>query len=954
MSAIVGFNSVVRPGSRSRLLGAGSALVLSALGSAAAQAQDADTSTIETVTVTSTRVQREGYSAPTPVTSVSAKDIEDETPTTVADVLTNIPSFRPDSTPTTSGVNSLGGGQITADLRGLGADRTLVLVNGKRFVPVSSDGTPDLTQIPTLLVDRVEVVTGGASAAYGSDAVAGVVNFILKNHLKGLQGSLQYGESQYSDDIEEQGSLAYGGSFLDDKLTVMVGADYINNEGIGGQYTRPWGRREVGLITNSAYATNGLPNYIIAPGDHNSTMSNGGLIVGATTTTGAKSAALNGIAFGPGGTPYNFEYGKVFGTSMIGGEQGEPNPTLNSLLGKPFTALTSLGRAEYAIDPDITAFLEISASRTTAGGASQQPRDSGLVIHSDNAYLPQSITSAMAADHLSTITIGRYYDDIGLIKLHTQNKTGRVIGGFEGKIFGDWTWDANYQYGENRYFLNFGPNNRNNANWLLATDAVVNSATGATVCRSTLTNPASGCIPVDPFGDGSAKTNSFVNGSATYKLVMDQTVTDIDLNGNPFSTWAGVVSVASGLEYRREAARATADSVSTQVNADGSTGGWDLGNQKNFAGAYNIYEGYVETVVPIAKDLPFAEEADINGAARVTSYSTAGGTTTWKLGFNWQPIDDIRFRGTRSHDVRAPNLSELFQGGTGSSYTQINDRVAGVVQVRQIGEGNLGLKPEKAETWTGGFVFQPTWLQGFALSVDYWNIRVEDVISQIGAPTLLSGCYAGNALYCQSVIFNPNGSVNYIISQSLNLNRLKTSGVDFESGYTFDENTLDIPGKFALHGLATYVDEDTTVLPGNIVQNTVGQVSSFNRLSGVPKWQGNATLNWDLEEWSANIRARYIGAGVFYNGFTSGTGAANTISNNYVGEFVYFDLGGAYKFDAWGLQAQLFANIQNLFNKTPALVPSQAAGGTNESSTNTTYYDPIGRLYKIGLRFAMN
>jgi hypothetical protein len=219
---------------------------------------------------------------------------------------------------------------------------------------------------------------------------------------------------------------------------------------------------------------------------------------------------------------------------------------------------------------------------------------------------------------------------------------------------------------------------------------------------------------------------------------------------------------------------------------------------------------------------------------------------------------------------------------------------------------------------------------------------------------LLSGCLAGNQLFCQSVVFNPNGSVNFIISQSLNLNRLKTSGVDFESSYSFDEDALGLPGKFGLHMLATYVNEDTSILPGNVVQNTVGQVSQFNRLSGVPKWQGNATITWDMEPWSANLRARYLGAGVFSPTFTTGAGAANTITNNYVGDFVYFDIGGSYNFDAWGLQAQAFGTIQNLFNKAPAFVPSQAAGGTNESSTNTAFYDPIGRLYKVGLRFSTN
>jgi iron complex outermembrane receptor protein len=937
-----------------RLLAAVSVVAICAAMNVPARAQDADGG-VETATVTSTRVERDGYSAPTPVTSVSTKDIQQQAPSTVGDVLDNLPSFRPTSTPTTSGVNSLGGGQVTADLRGLGASRTLLLVNGKRFVPSATDGTSDLTQIPTLLVERVEVVTGGASAAYGSDAVTGVVNIILNNHFEGFKANVQYGESKYSDDIEEQGALAYGGSALGGRLRFTIGADYVNNEGIGGQYTRDWGRKEVGLITNPAFATNKLPNYIISPNDHTATMSNGGLIVSAKTTAGATSAALNGIAFGPGGVPQNFKFGQVFGSSMIGGEQAQPNPTLNSNLGKPFNALTGLGHVEYDLTPDIKAYLDVSGARTGAGGASQQPRDTGLVIKSDNAYLPSSIKTAMATDGLSSITLGRYYDDTGLVKLHSTNQTYRVIGGFEGKVFGDWNWDANYQYGKNTYFLNFGPNNRNQANFLQASDAVVNPATGAIVCRST-TAQAAGCIPVDVLGDGSETLNPYVNGSATYHLVNEQTVADIDLNGEPFSTWAGPVSVAAGLEYRREAARAIADPVSTQVNADNSTGGWALGNQKNFGGAFNVYDGYLETVVPLAGSdpvIPLLRNIDVNAAIRLTSYSTAGGVTTWKTGFNWQPIDDLRIRGTRSHDVRAPNISELFQGGTGSSYTSVFDKVLNQsVQIRQVGQGNTALKPEKAETWTGGFVYQPSWLDAFQLSVDYYNIRVAGVISSIGAPTLAAGCYAGNALYCQSVNFNPNGTINYIVSQSLNLNTLKTSGVDFESSYSIPANDLlaDLDGTLSVHGLATYVNDLINVLPGNVVQNSVGQVSNFNRISGVPKWTGTADISYDFEPWSVNLRMHYVGAGVFGYSLTNGAGAANTIANNTVGDLVYFDVGGSYNFSVEGWPVQLYGTVDNLFDKDPPSVPSGAAGGANETSTNPVFYDSIGRLFKIGLR----
>ncbi len=912
----------------------------------------------EAVTVTSTRVQREGYSAPTPVTSVSTKDLEQQAPSTLGDVLADLPSFRQTNSPTTTGVGSLNGGQITADLRGLGASRTLVLVNGKRFVPAAADGTADLNQIPTLLVSRVDVVTGGASAAYGSDAVSGVVNFILDNHFEGFKANFQYAESKYSDDLEQQGALAYGGSGLGGRLHYMAGIDYINNEGIGIQDTRPWGQKDVGLITNAAYATNKQPNYIIAPNVHTSTISNGGLIVSAKTTAGATSTALNGIAFGPGGTPYNFQFGTVYGSSMIGGEQGRPNPTLNSDLGKPFNSLSGLSHIEYDLTPDLTAYLEASAARVGAGGESQEARDTGVVIKSDNAYLPASVASAMTADKLASVTVGRYYDDTGRVQLHSTDQTYRVIGGLRGdfNLLGNWKWDANYQYGKNTYYLIFGPNNRNQANFQQAVDAVVNPGTGSIVCRSTLTSPNNGCIPVDIFGDGSETTNSFVNGSATYHLVTEQSVADIDLNGEPFSTWAGPVSVATGLEYRREAGRGLADPVSTQVNADGSTGGWALGNQKNFAGGYNVYEGYLETVLPIVGDnsaIPLIRNIDVNAAARLTSYSTSGGTTTWKAGLNWQPFDDLRIRGTRSHDVRAPNLSELFVGGTGSSYTPVFDKVLNQsVQIRGVASGNPLLKPEKAETWTGGFVYQPSWLEGFAASVDYYNIRIAGVIASIGAPTLASGCYSGNALYCQSVVFNSNGTINYITTQPLNLNRLKTSGVDFESSYTIAASDIldGLDGNFSLHGLATYVNELTTVLPGNVVQNVVGQVSQFNRLNGTPKWRGNIDFTYDFEPWSVNVRMRYVGAGVYGYNLADGSGAANTIANNEVNDIAYFDVGGSYDFKLEGYPIQLYGRVDNLFDKDPPFVPSGAAGFVNESSTNPAFYDTIGRYFKIGVR----
>ena len=220
---------------------------------APAFADETDAS-LEEVVVSATRINRPGFSAPTPVTSISEAEIETRAPTTLADVLSAIPSFRATASLGTSGVNSRTGGQVTADLRGLGPTRTLVLVDGRRFVSTATDGTVDLKMIPTLLVDQVQVVTGGASAAWGSDAVSGVVNFILKDKIEGVQATVQYGESQRGDDDETKVSFATGGSGFDDRLHFTLGADFLDNQGIGSQYSRDWGRQEYGLLTNTAYA----------------------------------------------------------------------------------------------------------------------------------------------------------------------------------------------------------------------------------------------------------------------------------------------------------------------------------------------------------------------------------------------------------------------------------------------------------------------------------------------------------------------------------------------------------------------------------------------------------------------------------------------------------------------------------------------------------------------------
>jgi len=440
------------------------------LSSAPATSQSAPA---DQIVVTGSRLPA-GVKAPTPLTVLGSQAIENRNPATIGEVLQQIPSFGPMDSPNTAGVNSRGGGQINPDLRGLGATRTLVLINGRRHVPTSSTGSVDIKVVPTLLVDRVEVVTGGASAAYGSDAVSGVVDIVLKSNLKRFRATASAGISGENDGEEHRLSLAAGTAFADGRGHLMAGVDYVKIGEIGTQLTRDWGRRDVGLITNAAFATNGLPNFIISPNVHSAITTPGGLIV---------SGPLKGIAFGPGGTTYNYALGQVFGSTMIGGDGINQNENLLALLGTPIESVNALASAKFDVTPDVQLFAELSGGFSETGGASQESRDRGnLVIRRDNAFLPASVRALMVANNLQTITIGRVSNDVGKIKLDRDNTTYEAVAGVTAH-FGSWTADAYAQYGKNIYDLEFGPNNRKQLEYANAVDAVVDTATGQLICR---------------------------------------------------------------------------------------------------------------------------------------------------------------------------------------------------------------------------------------------------------------------------------------------------------------------------------------------------------------------------------------------------------------------------------------------------------------------------------------
>jgi outer membrane receptor protein involved in Fe transport len=465
------------------------------------------------------------------------------------------------------------------------------------------------------------------------------------------------------------------------------------------------------------------------------------------------------------------------------------------------------------------------------------------------------------------------------------------------------------------------------------------------VCRSR----APGCIPVNVFGNGSLTLNPYVNGTAEFRLVTSDAVAAANLRGTPFSTWAGPVALAVGIEGRRDHAVGTADPISQRVNANGSIGGWLLGNQLPEEGTIRVFETYAEAQAPLAKDAPFARELSLNGAIRRTHYSLSGTVYTWKAGLSYVPVTGLRLRATRSRDIRAPNISELFENG-GSSNTNVFDPVLGrAVQIREIEAGNPNLKPEKADTLTAGAIVQPAFLPHFSASVDYYDIKIRDAIATLGAPTLAQGCFAGNQLYCQSITFNPDGSIAFITNTRLNLAEAATRGIDFELNYSHPRT---FGGLLTAKLLATRVLKLTSTTPAG-VQDRLGQVSNFNRTPGVPKWVGDAFLDYTRGPAHVGLQARFVGPGVFSTVLHEGTGP-NSVNRNSVPAFLYLNPSASYRFKLQGDRSiELFTAVNNLLDTDPPMIPSGAAGGINESSTNGQFYDVVGRFFRAGIRVTL-
>jgi iron complex outermembrane recepter protein len=939
--------------SRSLILLVGTS-VLALGGQALAQATAASAPEVAEVIVTGSRVIQNGNSAPTPVTVLATDQLRNTAPGSLADGLAQVPQFRSSSRPG-SFLNSQNSTGAFLNLRGLGASRTLVLLDGRRTPPTTTEGRTDINTYPSLLMQRVDIVTGGASAAYGSDAVSGVVNFILDSRFSGLKGEISAGTSRYKDSDAKNVALAWGKSFLDGRAHFVGSIDYSDNKGVKTGENRAWNRKQWNIIPNPTFATDGRTANLWRSGVTGAQLSPGGLIY---------AGPLKGTQFLTGGVAAPFQFGsEVSGGTMIGGDG--PWSTRSSFA-TPIETLTTFGHLTFDVNDALSTFVEFSSSRTESQFDATTPNWSGttaFTIFNNNAYLPADVRARMATANVTSFTLGRLGNDFGPPHAFSDTQSWRGAAGFSYKLANGWDIDGSVDNGLT--YSQLGNSNIINQTKLFdAVDAVVNPANNQIVCRSELTAPH-GCSPLNILGSGSASAAAlaYIKDREAYSEVyVRQTAAALSVRGELGATWAGPIQVGAGFDYRRMSAKQNADAGSNGLVTsfpgqrglpaalNNKLGVYPTGNMFSLPKvSQSVKEVYGEALVPLAADMAFARSLDLNAAYRYADYDTSGGVSSWKLGLTWQPVDSIRLRGTRSRDVRAPTLNDLYSPTTVSLGT-LRDPVTGANNpIPGYSKGNADLKPELADTWTVGVVLAPTFAPGLSVSFDYYDIKMTGAIGNINRLTILNQCASGVTYYCQFIERLPNGTLVSTTVAPLNQNELRNSGYDVEVNYRTSLDVVGLPGEIRLRGLVAYLKELSTVDPFGGFDDRAGV--NGGEAAGTPHWQGGASITYTVDNFTVFVQERVIGKGRYSNNYVVGGRASNSIDFMDVAGRNYTDVTLKYKFEAMGSESEAFLTINNLFDKDPPPSPTRVGTPVSILATNPTLYDIIGRYYTAGLRF---
>ena len=940
------------------------------LGQAQERAATESESGMAEVAVTATRIQRSGFTAPTPTTMLGSEDRELRATVNVAALLNELPSVRPAA----AALTSQNTGIQAINLRGLNGNnnastRTLVLVDGRRFVPTTLTGVVDSNVVPSSLVDRVEVVTGGASAAWGSDAVAGVVNFIFKDKIEGFQGEAQYGLSERGDNKETSVSLAWGTGYAGDRGQVMIAGEYSELKDRQTWGDREWSNRRTGFVTGVANGVN--VTRLQVDGLTMSGVTTGGVITAANGGPLPTTSPLRGIQFGAGSTVQPFNYGTNAGNVVMAGGDGDWWEDY-LLMSAPVERQNVYARTTFEFTDTLRGSLEGSVMKSSTSSPTQplyNPNaDATINITRDNGYLQTlaglaPLRTILAANPgITSFSVGRRHVELGRDIFAVDNRSTRFVAALDGEIGENWQWKVYGTHGETDYDSNV-PNHLIAPNSRASFDAVLEN--GQIICRMSSTLPANiaivsaptyagrgaspGCVPANVFGPGSLDpaVKDYLVAAQTFSATYEQDAAAASLQGEPFSTWAGKVSLAGGLEWRKESVDGDSDPISQLSNPVYLTGGFQFGNPKPIRGSYNVKEVFLETVVPLAADQGWAKNLDLNAAARRTDYSTSGQVTTWKAGLTYKPIDSLLFRGTKSRDIRAANLNELYASSTIIAFgaTDYGLPVNGSPSIYngiQSTTGNPNLLPEEADTKTFGVSWEPSFLEGFRTSVDYFDIAIAGSITARTAQSIVNSCYGqqGSPLNpADCALINRDavsGRITAVNTFPINAQAQTTRGVDYEVGYATDLPAA-VGGNLKMRLLATDLMKLTVL--------GVDRAGEIGTGTSSPRWRGTFSAAWQKGQWTVFGQARYIDSGTYDNTF-----GPTAISDNEMTSRTYVDATVQYQFELASVRNfNVFGRVTNLLDKDPPVVGNALI---NSPPTNQSLYDVGGRSFVVGARVA--
>ncbi|WP_165793514.1 TonB-dependent receptor domain-containing protein [Hyphococcus luteus] len=903
---------------------------------AGAYAQDEDLGE-DNILVTGTRIARPALDAPSPVTTIDATNIQRSGETNLVELLNEVPALvgSVDNDDATLGGGIGATGLNTLNLRNLGSNRTLVLVNGRRHVGGSGGSTAvDINTIPVDMIERVDVLTGGASSIYGADAVTGAVNFVLKDDFEGVSVRGQGGLTpDHGDAARYFGSVTAGKNFADDRGNIMFSFEYSKENGIDssdrdfandGYYT---------LLDNPDFDPNGDVRQRVFLQD--------ATIRFASPQGGVAIDFFDGfdLLFDYEGDGDPYEQGEVIAfRNSIGGSSTRISSFTGSLTSDIERYVANVN-THYEFNPNVRGFLELKFAQVDSY-ATSSPAFSDLIpiVVADNPFVPQTIADAANMAGADTVFISHDTFELGRRAEDIRRRTYRVAAGLETTIlpdsFDNLGFDMSFVYGRTDERL-ISENNLVLDRFYAAMDAVIDPATNEPTCRSNLDpnalppqipfpggfgflgyfdafnttvtpgnfgttpyftpGPNSGCEPLNLFGLGNASQAAidFVNDDSLREASVEQMVVTMVLRGDTagvFELPAGPVSFALGGEYREEDSEDNPPLIDTQ--------GFTFGNEIfPTVGGYNVFEGFGEVSVPLIADKPFAEEFSVDAAFRVSDYSTIGSTLAWQVGGVYKPVDDIRFRGTYSVAVRAPNIAELFNPQNQSFFlpddpcdidniplaadpglraancaailtplgvdpgTFEGDDILNATFPGVVG-GNPDLSEETAKTWTAGIVLQPRWLEGLTFTADYYNMRITDGIIAPASQDIVDQCVDLPSIdneFCNLITRRSDGGLSFLEVVPINVAYFETSGVDYEVNYYFDPAEVGLTniGQFNLRYVGSYLERlDVISLPGQTPDEERDETETLLG-DDAPVHTGALDFTWFYDKLTVNYRWRF-------------------------------------------------------------------------------------------------